>query len=175
MGYDTSVKHPGLLNDILFKIVFGSKDRLWEPTLNVPLLDLLELHYIELRKFSPAKPQELQTRFERWLYLLKFADLFNVDNPALPEALAQEEGIPMAVDSMRKAYGRDEIREMIEAREKADRDEVSRLHHARQEGVQQGLQQAALGMASSGLSRDRIEAALGVSQAQLAEWLADNA
>ncbi len=294
MGCDTSVKHPGLLNDILFKIVFGSKDsepvlrallnallsrtgpetivlveilnpsfdkdylvekgaildvkardqagrqynievqlnpglddyaarsifytakffcdqlqrgepyeslkktvsislldfnlfpdssslhstyRLWEPELGVPLLDLLELHYIELRKFSPGKPQELRTRFERWLYFLKFADLFNVDDPVLPEALAQEEGIPMAVDSMRKAYARDDVREMIEAREKADRDELSRLHHARKQGLQQGLQQglrqAAIGMVKAGLSQAQIKTALGVSQAELDAWTTD--
>lgn len=84
----------------------------------------------------------LRTRFERWLYFLKFADLFDVDEPALPETLAQEEGIPTAVDSMRKAYARDEVREMIEARVKAERDEISRLHHARQEGRQEGREEA---------------------------------
>ena len=169
--------------------------RLWEPNLGVPLLDLLELHYIELRKFSLAKPQELRTRFERWLYFLKFADLFNAGEPALPETLAQEEGIPMAVDSMRKAYARDEVREMIEAREKAERDEVSRLHTARQEGRQEGRQQgrqegrqqgrqeglqegrqeglraAAIGMANSGLTREQIVAALKVTRTQVDAWL----
>ena len=147
--------------------------RLWEPELGIPLLDLLELHYIELRKFSPSKPQELRTRFERWLYFLKFADLYNVDDPALPDPLSQEEGIPMAVDSMRKAYARDEVRELIEAREKAERDQLSRLHQARkegraegreegraegreegrEEGRQEGLRSAALGMASAGFGR----------------------
>jgi len=146
------------------------------------LLDLLELHYIELRKFSPSKPQELRTRFERWLYFLKFADLYNVDEPSLPTTLAQEEGIPMAINSMRKAYARDEIRELIEAREKAERDEISRLHHARKEGLQEGRQEgrqeglqegfrlAALGMASAGLGREQIAQALGVTDQQLDAW-----
>jgi predicted transposase/invertase (TIGR01784 family) len=95
----------------------------------------------------------------------------------LPEALAQEEGIPMAVDSMRKAYARDDVREMIEAREKADRDELSRLHHARKQGLQQGLQQglrqAAIGMVKAGLSQAQIKTALGVSQAELDAWTTD--
>ena len=161
--------------------------RLWEPDLKVPLLDLLELHYIELRKFSPEKPHELKTRFERWLYLLKFADMFNLNQEALPETLAQEEGIPMAIDSMRKAYARDEIREMIEAREKAERDHISRLRHAervglemghqkgleqgREQGRQEGLKTAAVGMLKSGLSREQIREALEVSAQQLEEWL----
>ena len=39
LGYDTQVKHPGLLNDILFKIVFGSRDS--EPVLRALLNALL--------------------------------------------------------------------------------------------------------------------------------------
>lgn len=85
----------------------------------------------------------------------------------------------MAVDSMRKAYARDEVREMIEAREKAERDEVSRLHNARQEGRQEGLQEgrqegllaAAIGMANSGLTREQIVAALKVTRTQVDAWL----
>lgn len=80
----------------------------------------------------------------------------------------------MAVDSMRKAYARDEVREMIEAREKAERDEVSRLHNARQEGRQEGLRTAAIGMSSSGLSREQIVAALQVTRDQIDAWLSSS-
>jgi predicted transposase YdaD len=78
----------------------------------------------------------------------------------------------MAVDSMRKAYARYEVREMIEAREKVERDEVSRLHNARQEGRQEGPEEgAAVGMSSSGLSREQIVAALPVTRDQVDAWL----
>ncbi len=86
------------------------------------LSDVLELHYVELRKFKPSKPSELRTRFERWLYFLKFADLFGPEDQTLPENLAQEKGIAMALESMRRAYAKDPVREMIEAREKAEAD-----------------------------------------------------
>ena len=68
------------------------------------------------------------------------------------------------------AYVRDEIRELIEAREKAERDEISRLHHARKEGLQEGFRLAALGMASAGLGREQIAQALGVTDQQLDAW-----
>ena len=80
---------------------------------------------------KPAKPQELRTRFERWLFFLKFADLYGPEDTVLPENLAQEVGIVMALDSMRRAYAKDPIRELIEAREKAERDDLNRLHTAR--------------------------------------------
>lgn len=77
----------------------------------------------------------------------------------------------MAVDSMRRAYARDEVREMIEAREKAERDEVSRLNNARQEGRQEGLRTAAIGMLNTGLSREQIVEALAVTREQVDAWL----
>jgi predicted transposase YdaD len=40
--------------------------------------------------------------------------------------MINEEGLQMALESMRKAYARDEVREMIEDRLKAARDEQSR-------------------------------------------------
>ena len=47
----------------------------------------------------------------------------------------------MAIDSMRKAYARDEVRELIAAQEKAERDEISRLEYARSQGLKEGLEQ----------------------------------
>jgi len=40
----------------------------------------------------------------------------------------------MAIDAMRKAYAKDEIRAVIEAQEKAKRDEISRLPFAERKG-----------------------------------------
>jgi len=84
-----------------------------------PFLDLLELHYIELRKFSLDKPHKLRTPFEKWLHILKFSELYSNPGSELPDNLQEEEGISMAIETMRKAYARDEVRELIQAREKA--------------------------------------------------------
>ncbi len=98
---------------------------LWDRSQNRQLTDDLELHYIELPKFAPDKPRSVRTRFEKWLYVLKFSDLYHTRE--LPENLKDEEGIQMAIDSMRKAYARDDIRAYIEAQEKAERDRASNL------------------------------------------------
>lgn len=145
------------------------------------LTELLELHYIELRKFRPDKPQQLQTRFERWLYFLKFADLYAGVDQELPQSLVQEDGIPMALDSMRRAYANDPIRELIEAREKAHKDELNRLHTAHREGLSEGLSQglsqgrsegqlqAARALKAAGVDPAIICQTLGLSVGQLAE------
>lgn len=116
-----------------------SKFVMWDRQQDFALCDDLELHYLELKKFSPNKPEQLRTRFEKWLYLLKFADLY--DTNELPTILAEEEGMTMAIDSMRKAYARDEIRELIFAQEKAERDEISRLEYAKIQGREEGREE----------------------------------
>jgi len=104
------------------------------------LTDLLELHFIELIKFRRDKPHELRTPFEKWLHVLKFGELYEGEPALLPEVLRQEEGIAMALESMRKAQASDEVRELIELRLKAQHDEATRLYYAREEALQEGLQ-----------------------------------
>ena len=53
----------------------------------------------------------------------------------------------MALDAMRRACASDEVREMIELRRKAMRDEATRMERARDEGLQQGRRAALLEMA----------------------------
>ena len=113
-----------------------SRFSLYERDRQQRLTDVIELHYIELKKFSPNKPHHLLTPFEKWLYILKFSELY--ESEPLPQNLLQEEGISMAIDSMKRAYATDEIREMILAREKAHRDLASLRANALQEGHEQG-------------------------------------
>jgi predicted transposase/invertase (TIGR01784 family) len=145
-----------------------SKFLLWDREWDVKLTDDLELHYIELLKFTPNKPHQLKTRLEKWLYLLKFADLYH--NRDLPENLVEEEGIQMAIDSMRKAYARDEVRELIEAREKAERDEMSRMAHAERKGREKGREEVARRMLAEGFSLEQIQRITEVSPEQLGKW-----
>ncbi|MFN8611337.1 MAG: Rpn family recombination-promoting nuclease/putative transposase [Vulcanimicrobiota bacterium] len=143
------------------------------------LSDVLELHYVELRKFKPAKPQELRTRFERWLYFLKFADLYGPEDIDLPDNLQQEEGIVMALESLRRAYAKDPIRELIEAREKAERDDLNRIYTARLEGKLEGKLEGRLegklegklevarNMLAAGMDRETVLRTTGLSEDDL--------
>ena len=47
----------------------------------------------------------------------------------------------MAIDSMRKAYTDDQIRELIYAKEKAERDELSRIRDAERRGRKEAEEQ----------------------------------
>ncbi|MEW6281023.1 MAG: hypothetical protein AB1758_20585 [Candidatus Eremiobacterota bacterium] len=117
---------------------------------------------IELSKFRRDKPHDLRTPFEKWLHVLKFGGIYESPGP-VPEELRQEEGIEMALDSMRRALAGDEVREMLEARMQAIRDDATRLECALQQGEQR-LIEAARGMVAAGVE---VAGATGLSLDQL--------
>lgn len=85
--------------------------------------------------------------------------------------LAQEEGISMSLERMRRAYARDAVRELIEAREKAEHDEVSRLRAARESGEAIGEARVrtamVLGLLRQGVAMDVIETATGMTREEI--------
>ena len=90
------------------------------------LSDVLEIHYLELSKFDQYKLHGERTPLEKWLHILKFGEIYERGLEPLPEQLASEEGIIMALDAMKRAYADDEVRDMIEARLKAQSIEATR-------------------------------------------------
>ena len=78
----------------------------------------------------------------------------------------------MALESMRRAYSKDLVRELIEAREKAERDEINRIHHATKEGQSKGRLEERLitgrRMLKLGLSVDVIQQSTGLTEAEIA-------
>lgn len=125
--------------------------RLYDPQHDRQLTDILELHFIELTKFQRDKPRDLRTPFEKWLHALKFGELYQEGMEPIPEVLAEEEGLEMALEAMRKACASDRVRELIEMRRKAAHDEATRLEDALEQGLERGREE--------GLERGRVETA----------------
>ena len=101
------------------------------------LTDILELHYIELKKFDKDKPYKEMTKFEKWLYLLKFSEMYQDHLSPIPEALKNEEEIVMAIEAYRHAVADNYVKELIDFRRKASIDEASRLEEARRKGQEE--------------------------------------
>lgn len=78
----------------------------------------------------------------------------------------------MALESMRRAYAKDPIRELIEAREKAERDDLNRIYTARLEGKLEGRLEEKLegklevarNMLAAGLDRKTVLRTTGLSE-----------
>ncbi len=128
-----------------------------ERSTNDSFFDLFELHYIELRKFALHKSHILRTPFERWLHILKFSEIYARPGTELPQNLQQEEGISMAIETMRKAYAKDEVRELIQMREKALRDYESGLEDALEKGREEERARADAAEQERDAERQRAE------------------
>jgi predicted transposase/invertase (TIGR01784 family) len=105
------------------------------------LTDVKELHFIELPKFKKDKPKKLQSRFEKWLHILKFGEIYadNIDD--LPDELKEEEEIVMALQEMVRASNDETVRQILEMRSKARHEEASRLYQAEQRGKEEGKEE----------------------------------
>ena len=149
-----------------------SRFRLHDSRHDLELSDILEIHYLELRKFKTDGA--LTTPLEKWLHLLRFSEVYGLGIEPLPESIQAEEEMVMAFEAMNKAYARDEVRELIEARLKAEWDEASRLGAATRQGLAEGreqglavgkaegLQEAALKMQALGMDGETIFKATGI-------------
>lgn len=108
------------------------------------LTDIKELHFIELPKFRKDKPRQLMTKFEKWLYVLKFGEYY-ADNPdGLPDTLKNEEEIVMAIKRMQEASSDETVRELMEHRQKALHDEATWKYIAEKKGMEKGKHENAL-------------------------------
>jgi predicted transposase/invertase (TIGR01784 family) len=134
---------------------------------NEELTDVIELHFIELDKFMKEKPFELSTRFERWLFLLKFGEIYKGGKEGLPQELKEEEGIPMAADAYQRIMSDEHFRLYLIERDMAKSDYATRLYEARQEGMQEANLENARKMLKDGLGLDMIKRYTGMSDDEI--------
>ena len=143
------------------------------------LSNKLQIHFIELPKFKQDKPHALRTPFEKWLHVLKYAQVYESGDLPVPQVLKDEEGIEMAIDAMKNAWADNAIQERIEARLKARLDENSRnkrawrngksegLEEGLEIGLEKGLRVAAGKMLEEGMDRKTVARVLGIREEDL--------
>lgn len=100
-----------------------------------------------------------------------FSDLYAADRP-LPADFEHEKELAMAIKELRRVNADDQMRAILEQRDKEERILITRLESARNEGIEQGIikgchsvarRMLALGIpiatiaASTGLSEQEIE------------------
>ncbi|MEQ8186835.1 MAG: Rpn family recombination-promoting nuclease/putative transposase [Candidatus Eremiobacterota bacterium] len=115
---------------------------------NIDLTEQLEIHFIELEKFSKELP-ELKKTMDRWIYFLKYADKFTETN--LPEVLKEIQPIEKANVILDRISLNKEQREIYEARMKSLRDADGALQTARIRGLEEGMEK--------GMEKSKIEVA----------------
>jgi len=122
--------------------------RLRELKKNTDLTDHLEIHFIELDKFTKDLP-DLKRTMDRWIYFLKYAEKFTETN--LPEPLKEIQPIEKANVILDRISLNKEQRDIYEARLKMLRDADGALQTARIRGVEEGIEK--------GIEKGKIEVA----------------
>jgi predicted transposase/invertase (TIGR01784 family) len=124
------------LDHVLFPQVpdYHLRFRLLEETHRFPFTGDLEVHILELPKFTKSA-----TELDIWLYFLRHAE--KMDTDALPAALERHPLVRRAVEELKMLTQTDQERERYEARRKAQLDYHTGLKVARMEGHEEGREE----------------------------------
>jgi predicted transposase/invertase (TIGR01784 family) len=114
----------------------------------IPLIDDIEVHFLELSKLDDVVPT--QSGLKNWLLFLK-----SVDTTYWEVLKMNEPGLTKAMDTLQYLSQDTEARRLYEARQKYLHDEASMLEGAKQVGMREGMKE---GM-KEGLKKGVIEVA----------------
>ncbi len=115
---------------------FHSSYHLYEDMTKKLLSDIVEIHFIELKKFEKSK-KDYNNKLHRWLSFL-----INPEGEEIDIMKKEDTEIKEAMDVLYNISGDKELIQLAEMRDKAIRDEKSRLQGARDEGIKQGAKDA---------------------------------
>lgn len=107
---------------------FHSSYRLYEDITRRLLTDIVEIRFIELRKFANGQ-KDYNNKLHRWLSFLLDPKGKEIDTLKNEDSEIRE-----AVEVLYKISGNKEVVDLAELREKAVKDEISRLQGAKAEG-----------------------------------------
>ena len=134
---------------------YHSSYRLKERDRNDELTDLLEIHYIELKKMKDIKDvSEVKTQLEAWIEFLK-----HPESRVSYELAHQHETIREAKEELLALSCDRKYRLHYEARFKEWMDRLNRMHYAEKKGIQQGIQQGIEQGIERGIQQNKVEIA----------------
>ena len=152
-----------LLNHDKFHSVYRLKDC----ETNEELTDVMELHFIELKKMKDVqRVEEVKTKLEAWLYFIN-----QPESELVQELEKVEVEIKEAKAELVRLSGDRKERERYEKRRESRLNEVSALSYAEEKGIQKGVKQEKIEIAKNlvqkGLDDDFILETTGLTLAEV--------
>lgn len=137
----TTLKKGMVINIMDFDIIketdrYHTEYKILETKEKFPLVDDLEIHYIELQKFHPEKDLEEMEAIELWLSFLKKAG-----NEEIEKLVKRKEELGIAMEMLKKVSADEQLREKYAAREKARLDAISSIKFAEMKGKAEGIEE----------------------------------
>ncbi|WP_195932420.1 Rpn family recombination-promoting nuclease/putative transposase [Turicibacter sanguinis] len=140
-----------LLNHDKFHSVYRLKDC----ETNEELTDVMEIHFIELKKMKDVKrTEDVKTKLEAWLYFIN-----QPDSELVQELEKVEVEIKEAKAELIRLSGDRKERERYEKRRESRLNEVSALSYAEEKGIQKGIEQGVKQGLEQGAKQRNIEIA----------------
>ena len=135
---------------------FHSVYRLKDCETNEELTDVMELHFIELKKMKDVKRvEEVKTKLEAWLYFIN-----QPDSELVQELEKVEMEIKEAKTELIRLSGERKERERYEKRRESRLNEISALSYTEEKGVKKGIEQGI----EKGAKQEKIEIAKNLIQ-----------
>lgn len=132
-----------LLNHNKFHSVYRLKDC----ETNEELTDVMELHFIELKKMKDVqRVEEVKTKLEAWLYFIN-----QPDSELVQELEKVEVEIKEAKAELIRLSGDRKERERYEKRRESRLNEISALSYAEEKGIQKGVKQEKIEIAKNAI------------------------
>lgn len=113
---------------------FHSYYHLYEDELKVQLTDIMEIHFVELKKFEKID-KRINDKLHNWISFINNPNGEGVESMAIAD-----NDIKSARDILTIISGDKEVKELAELREKSLKDEISRISGAREEGIKEGIE-----------------------------------
>ena len=136
-----------LLNHSNFHSVYRLKDC----RTNEELTDVMELHFIELKKMKDVqRVEDVKSKLEAWLYFIN-----QPDSELVQELEKVEIEIKEAKAELVRLSGDRKERERYEKRRESRLNEISALSYAEEKGIKQGIKQGI----EQGAKNEKIEIA----------------
>ena len=105
---------------------------------NILLTDKLEIHFIQLSKFLKEARKEEDKELWNWLTFI-----CNKNKEEVEKVMAENEEIKKANEQLEYLTGDEAVRRIAFLREKAERDYVTNMKGAREEGIKEGEKEGA--------------------------------
>ena len=125
--------------------------------------DILELHFIELKKFD-KNLAEIRTALDRWVTFLNNA--YEYSKNKIPKELEGDKNIKKAIEVLDVMYLNEDERELYELDLKTTLNRLEELYTAREEGIKQGIKDVAKSLLDI-LDVDTISLKTGLSKEEI--------
>lgn len=112
---------------------FHTSYRLYEDKTKKLLSDIIQINFIELEKFKNIKDKDYNNKLHKWLSFLN-----NPEGKEMELMKIEDTEIKEAMNILYEISGDKEVVQLAELRDKAIRDEKSRLRGAKEEGKIEG-------------------------------------